>query len=517
MFAVPLLRARQLLCLCISLALVSPALPIQAEDPPQVSIPEGVKLKTPSIPEGVVGAMREINEKLAAKGPADQNAVLWLMQIYGPNALDVPLEAATLEMLGIESISAPSPLYVSIPEFINASDEITPEQVNDANVKLEDQLILAGEALLNTQDAGLLKGYLEVNRECLKSLRKASTLPYYYAPLIDFEEPPRLMSASVVIERRLPYLMRMLAAEASIAVQEGQFDLCLENVIAIQKLARLLANGSPFELSVAKAQMMEALGYNVVRGMLQRGDLTKDQLAALLVAYNELPPYPSPAECAEIGERAIIHQEIELLQQDKNSVIGFFEEEGGGEPTEEQMKSMAEVRLKLAIERADEIQDQVAKALATRDREKQNEMFDQLDKAFEAWESTVDAKMVAISANLAKEPKIVSQWVGETMAMSLRCNYRQRRHSEDRQLIRNDLSVLGLALELYQRDNGEFPESLDALTPEILKTLPADAASGGSYIYQRISPKEAKLMSLGINQRDDAGQLYNDDFEILLK
>ena len=44
---------------------------------------------------------------------------------------------------------------------------------------------------------------------------------------------------------------------------------------------------------------------------------------------------------------------------------------------------------------------------------------------------------------------------------------------------------IALALEIYRREHGEFPERLEALTPDILETLPLDPFSGEDFLYER--------------------------------
>ena len=44
---------------------------------------------------------------------------------------------------------------------------------------------------------------------------------------------------------------------------------------------------------------------------------------------------------------------------------------------------------------------------------------------------------------------------------------------------------LALALEIYRRLHGGFPEQLEALTPDILETLPLDPFSGEDFLYER--------------------------------
>src|SRR5262249_22432328 len=69
---------------------------------------------------------------------------------------------------------------------------------------------------------------------------------------------------------------------------------------------------------------------------------------------------------------------------------------------------------------------------------------------------------------------------------------------------------IAFALAAYQRDNGKYPKTLDALAPKYLATVPQDIFSGKALIY-RPSMGGYLLYSVGVNGRDDEGRTYDDD------
>ena len=62
-----------------------------------------------------------------------------------------------------------------------------------------------------------------------------------------------------------------------------------------------------------------------------------------------------------------------------------------------------------------------------------------------------------------------------------------------------------VALELFKKQNGEYPSRLDALLPAQLKELPLDPFNGQSFVY-RLENGNFKLYSVGENQKDDEGE-----------
>jgi hypothetical protein len=65
---------------------------------------------------------------------------------------------------------------------------------------------------------------------------------------------------------------------------------------------------------------------------------------------------------------------------------------------------------------------------------------------------------------------------------------------------------IACALERYRLANGAYPNSLDALAPQFIGTLPHDIIDGGPLIYRPTSDGKFLLYSIGWNEIDDGGK-----------
>ncbi len=65
-------------------------------------------------------------------------------------------------------------------------------------------------------------------------------------------------------------------------------------------------------------------------------------------------------------------------------------------------------------------------------------------------------------------------------------------------------AALVIALERYRRAHGGFPETLDALVPTYIDSIPKDPFTEGSLIYKRAGV-DYQLYSAGRNQKDNGG------------
>jgi hypothetical protein len=62
------------------------------------------------------------------------------------------------------------------------------------------------------------------------------------------------------------------------------------------------------------------------------------------------------------------------------------------------------------------------------------------------------------------------------------------------------------ALERYRLAHGEYPETLDALAPQFIATIPQDVIGGQPLHYRRTEDGKFLLYSVGWNETDDGGQ-----------
>ncbi len=482
---------------------------------PRLPLPEGLVLKAPQIPSSVTGTLRSLNETLSRDlSPADNAAVL-LLQLFGDESLEPELRSATLEMLGIHSLSKTAPRFIYLEPFAKTRSGLTPEQILLEVAQLNEQLRMASERPWTRNEFPALADYLTANRAALETVVIASHRPRYYAPLLSLEKPPRLLSAAFNIDRRLPFVARVLAARARLRSTD-QVTHSVDDLLACQRLAVLLAVGSPLDVSHAKAALIDSFACNAAIGMLQSGQLTSQEATTYLKGLDRIPRLPSPALAADVGERAALHQEIELLQTDKASVEGFFEVPGGKDAHPLDM-DLSKIQWELAHKRADELQNQIVRALSIRDREEQQSQFKKLDEAHAAWDATANAKTGQLADAINKDPAAASRWIGESMAMALRPRYWQRRLTDDRARSRRDLVTIGMALIAFRREQGEFPAALSQLAPQSLPTIPMDAHSDAPFHYVRLAKDRARLVSWGVNRIDDAGSNYNDDQTVELR
>jgi hypothetical protein len=71
-----------------------------------------------------------------------------------------------------------------------------------------------------------------------------------------------------------------------------------------------------------------------------------------------------------------------------------------------------------------------------------------------------------------------------------------------------DLARVACALERFRLAHGNYPDTLDALTPSFIAPLPHDVINGQPLHYRRTDDGQFVLYSVGWDEKDDGGQIF---------
>jgi len=84
-------------------------------------------------------------------------------------------------------------------------------------------------------------------------------------------------------------------------------------------------------------------------------------------------------------------------------------------------------------------------------------------------------------------------------------DYRRVQETVERTLGRRDGLLVGIALEVYRREHGKYPENLSDLVPQLLLEVPADRITGEPVRF-RIVNSQPLVYSVGADRKDDGGR-----------
>ena len=116
-----------------------------------------------------------------------------------------------------------------------------------------------------------------------------------------------------------------------------------------------------------------------------------------------------------------------------------------------------------------------------------------------------DAYIAAAGVEYYRLPEFEKQHPGlKTIPDEVRLlTYRQLSHVHSQWLAQIDGLAIAAALELYRRNNGQYPESLELLQPYFVR-IPIDPFTGKPFIYRR-EGADYVLYACGTDQKDSGG------------
>lgn len=471
----------------------------------------GTTLVEPRIPESMTGELRRLNVELSRDLTPSRNAGVYFVQIFGASAFEPELREESLAMLGIFMLSPKAPQLMPLDAYLQKGDGGDADQIRSRKAELQTALQLAIEHPWSAAKSPQVAEFIEANRGALDATVRIAELPHYYVPIISRESPPRITSAALSVETRLGGLVQFLTIRALRERTPAEQEASLVDLLACHRLAVLLATDAPFDLSQSKAHVIDASACHAATQLIRHNLLSASLARDYLKRLDALPRLPLAATAADRGERTILKQELELLERDETPLREYLEVAAEKKLVHLENTRLTDIKWNLALQRAMELQDRVVAALKVDDHRQQEEKFAELDREYDAWMEASSDLSKPVAGEVTMDLESASRWVGETSAMSLRSNYRQRRASDDRARLRHGMLRIGLALVAYAGDRGTYPETLNELAPKQLEKVPVDAHSDAPFVYERRADGVAVLTSWGRNQVNDAGNIFNDD------
>lgn len=106
--------------------------------------------------------------------------------------------------------------------------------------------------------------------------------------------------------------------------------------------------------------------------------------------------------------------------------------------------------------------------------------------AYSLWLDRDDGDANELLSETSISPSTDSVSVNSNPAVNMTDEQRAQAESRDRKRL-TDMKMLRTTLEMYNDDNGNYPEFLDDLVPDYLEFLPANSSPGGQiYTYTGI-------------------------------
>jgi hypothetical protein len=402
--------------------------------------------------EGGVDYVAAINEAASKGVTPENNFVVALWQILGPNEVDVHRERY-FKLLGV---TAP-------PE--NGEYYRTPSQ--HVQKLLEKAYIKPWSGT----DFPELVAWLASNDKFLQRLVDSSRRTRYYSPAVAGKNRPRVVLILLPASLPVSHVATALSARAMLSVHKGRLDEAFQDALACHRLARLTGQG-PELVESSVCRRLDWLAARVELAIAASGRLRAEQCRAFAAELDKLPQLPSIPEKLRWFERLSLLDAIETAEPD---LI---------DPND---------ALRIANKWFERMADAAAQPTVLK-RRAGYEQFDRDRNKLRGDSPSLLARAKGETRKIAGD-SLVAQLLPPLADVV-------RNEDDDRQLL--ELVRIAFAIASYHAEHEGYPTRLADLAPKYIAEVPKDLYSERDLTYRSTSTGYV-LYSVGPNGVDDGG------------
>jgi hypothetical protein len=468
-------------------------------NPPIIISRETTYITEPLGADGLPDYERYIRE-LSRKGvtPANNAAVL-LWQAMWPGGLDAEDYDIVAAELGLEEI--PDSNAALEPLYRGANVERMQSWLAKQNRAVDEfeieDFYYVEEYPWTSEQLPFFAEWIDANRRQLDLLVEGSKRPRFYAPSPTLLNNRRDTLVTMLIpgQQSMRTAAQALSARAMNHVAEGRLSDAWNDVLAMHRIARLVAQGPTLlEQLIALAIGQDASRATVT--IVGNDRMTKELGQTIQKDLASLPPFPGIVDCVDQAER--LSTLNDLVHWHAN---GMAEDNDRGPFTTNSSRDHLSINWNIPLVRANRYADLVVGSMRLPPgaaREKVIEDFNAELAADEKFEQSGPPISVFLSRN-ARSRYAAAVMVG----MMVPAIEAATASAIDKNTIFS-LTQLATALSTFRAERGHFPEKLDELVPGTLEKLPVDLFHAKPFLYNRLD-EGYLLYSSGENGQDDVG------------
>ena len=436
--------------------------------------------------------------------------MLW--KVFGPQPEGHPLPPAFFKQLGIDEPPAKGDYFYGFSKHLD-NLKLQPDEIN----RIIDQQGFTTKRPWAVQDCPHVGAWLMINEKRLPLIVEATKRPHYFLPMVsscdaDGKRRPLIHVLNSGLQQ-CRELANLLAAHAMLRLGEGKDDEAWQDLLAIHRLAALVASGSNL-IETLVGVAIDAIAGRADLAYLERAKLTPKQLQNRLKELQALPPICSIADKMDLFER---FEYLDSLQAVRRGQFAFLNdllpiEVPKNLDPKTQERVLENIDWTAACRDGNIWFDRAVSTLKIKDRAGREKQLDRIDADLKAL--NIDAKSVQMMfeklTTAGAEPnKQLGKAVGD-MLVHEAMNFRRIQNARERsEQIRYNVQI-AFALAAYRVDNKRYPAKLDDLAPKYLAAVPLDVFTGKPLTY-RPTEKGCLFYSFGPNGKDDEGRWYDDE------
>jgi hypothetical protein len=440
---------------------------------------ETTRIVSPTLADGSIDYLLALDERAGKGVTHENNAAVLLLAALGPQALSAsqPPDGIT-SRLGMPHLPEQGDYLVTFDQYVG--DHHSPAE--------EDPLDSPTPISWPIPFGPVTRQWIKDNEKPLDLISRATQRTRFFIPFFGGNRPETLIEVQLRHLKPLREAARAITIRAAMRLESGDAKGFIQDIQTARRLPRLLAQAPTF-VERQVAQILETNACRVERLGLSSGKLSTDQERTIARDLLNLPDLPPIEECLE-SERFLVLDTTQALARrgpwragqlynamlSRSSDLPPFLFALVPIPYEETMRTMNHFY---------DAQITVARHPAYADRM----------AALKLWETGLPKTRPGSLASLLSPDWAVSLFLPNITRLLI---------NSDIARMQSRLTQVSAALALYKSEHQIYPESLAALSPAYLKSVPTDLFSGKPLIY---APKAGgyTLYSVGANMTDDGG------------
>ncbi len=251
--------------------------------------------------DGSVDYLAALNLRSSKGVTPDNNASVLIWQALGPGPHEAATRSAFFKAIGMPVPAEKGDYFISTARFArqrhDADGDVSIEE------EIDDQLYTATTRAWETDEFPLVATWLQANEEPLRLAIEATQRSRRFDPLVVLHNVPgQLLAMDLPMATESRSITRALVARAMLRLKQGQIDEAWQDLLAVHRLSRLVAQGPTLVEGLIEVAI-DGQACAGERAILQFAELKPEQISRMRAELEELSPLASLVERLNIGDR----------------------------------------------------------------------------------------------------------------------------------------------------------------------------------------------------------------------
>ncbi len=434
----------------------------------------------------------------------ENNAAVLIWQATWPGELDRKhwlLMAGALEMKEVPTGQDSLVGVYSKQVLKQVAAELTDRFSRELGDEFADEAL--GEALSRpwtSKQMPALAKWAKANQKPLDMLVEAAARPEYFSPspsLLDGKDES-LLGGLLPDIQGMRSAVRALQARAMWHLGEGRTAEAWSDILACFRLARHMSRDNT-AIGQLVAITFDRMACRATVTLLQHDSLEKEEAAQILAHLQRLPPVSRMAYSIDHGDRLLYIDTVLRFSRGEMIVDELI---GQGEVARKAMSALA-IDWNYVLREGNRWYDRIANATRLPTYAERKQKFANINTDLKRLSSAATTPGAVLGSFVSRRRR--SQMISDILLSLFLPALDATAEAEDRGITTQRLTLVAAALAVHRARQGEYPETLDELTPAILPALPLDLYTEKPFIYKRKSDGGYLLYSVFQNGVDDGG------------